>query len=132
MRHSFGSLLSQGGVAPRTAQAAMRHSSIDLTMNVYTDPKLLDVHAALDSLPELTIDPVDENLKATGTDPQHAPRHAPKTGNGGKFVRIPDNSAPTANSDKKQQTPEKQSVFGGLSEWSRRESNPRPLHCEGV
>ena len=22
----------------------MRHSSIDLTMNVYTDPKLLDVH----------------------------------------------------------------------------------------
>jgi integrase len=41
LRHSFGSLLSAGGVAPRTAQAAMRHSSIDLTMNVYTDPRVL-------------------------------------------------------------------------------------------
>jgi integrase len=47
LRHSFGTLLSKGGVAPRTAQAAKRHSSIDLTMNTYTDPKLLDVHGAL-------------------------------------------------------------------------------------
>ena len=43
LRTSFGTLLSKEGVAPRTAQAAMRHSTIDLTMNVYTDPKLLDV-----------------------------------------------------------------------------------------
>ena len=34
----------------------MRHSSIDLTMNVYTDPRLLDVHGALDSLPTLSLD----------------------------------------------------------------------------
>jgi integrase len=53
LRHSFGTLLSKGGVAPRTAQAAMRHSSIDLTMNVYTDPRLLDVHGALEALPAL-------------------------------------------------------------------------------
>ena len=46
LRTSFGTLLSKGGVAPRTAQAAMRHSKIDLTMNVYTDPKLLDVYGA--------------------------------------------------------------------------------------
>lgn len=38
LRHTFGTHLSKGGVAPRTAQAAMRHSKIDLTMNVYTDP----------------------------------------------------------------------------------------------
>lgn len=38
------------------AQAAMRHSRIDLTMNVYTDPKLLDVHGALDALPKLPLD----------------------------------------------------------------------------
>jgi integrase/DNA-directed RNA polymerase specialized sigma24 family protein len=43
LRHTFGTLLSKGGVTPRTAQAAMRHSTINLTMNVYTDPKLLDV-----------------------------------------------------------------------------------------
>ena len=46
IRHTFGTLLSKGGVTPRTAQAAMRHSTIDLTMNVYTDPKLLDVAGA--------------------------------------------------------------------------------------
>ncbi|MCA9202653.1 MAG: site-specific integrase [Planctomycetales bacterium] len=50
LRHTFGTHLSKAGVAPRTAQAAMRHSTIDLTMNVYTDPRLLDVHGALDSL----------------------------------------------------------------------------------
>ena len=72
LRHTFGTLLSTGGVAPRTAQAAMRHSTIDLTMNVYTDPKLLDVHGALDSLPSLPLDggPQTERIaaKATGTD----------------------------------------------------------------
>ncbi len=48
MRHTFGTLLSKGGVSPRTAQAAMRHSKIDLTMNIYTDPKLLDVAGAME------------------------------------------------------------------------------------
>lgn len=38
-------------MAPRVAMAAMRHSSLDLTMNVYTDPVLLDVGAAVDALP---------------------------------------------------------------------------------
>ncbi|MBS3821621.1 MAG: tyrosine-type recombinase/integrase, partial [Phycisphaerae bacterium] len=36
LRHTFGMHLSKAGVSPRTAQAAMRHSRIDLTMNVYT------------------------------------------------------------------------------------------------
>ena len=43
MRHIFGMHLSKGGVSPRTAQAAMRHSTIDLKMSTYTDPRLLDV-----------------------------------------------------------------------------------------
>ena len=55
LRHTFGTHLSKNGVAPRTAQAAMRHSSLDLTMNVYTDPTLLDVAGALASLPELSL-----------------------------------------------------------------------------
>src|SRR5438270_8226705 len=67
LRHTFGSLLSKGGVAPRTAQAAMRHSKIDLTMNVYTDPALLDVRGALDTLPNLPLDPMREAERATGT-----------------------------------------------------------------
>ena len=61
-------------VTPRTAQDAMRHSNIDLTMNVYTDPKLLDVQGALDSLPSLDwkSSPSTERqtMRATGTDVQ--------------------------------------------------------------
>ena len=53
LRHSFGTMLSTSGVAPRIAQAAMRHSSIELTMQLYTDPRLLDVAGALASLPHL-------------------------------------------------------------------------------
>jgi hypothetical protein len=46
----------------------MRHSTIDLTMNTYTDPRLLDVHGALDVLPTLPLDRGDVlEEKATGT-----------------------------------------------------------------
>jgi len=84
LRHTFGSLLSRGGVAPRTAQAAMRHSKLDLTMSVYTDPRLLDVAGAMDVLPSLPLDdsPQRERAKATGTDAaEHVPMHVPTSGN---------------------------------------------------
>src|SRR5262249_48419667 len=71
LRHTFGTLLSKGGVGPRTAQAAMRHSDIKLTMNVYTDPALLDVRGALDALPALPLDAGQaggEAARATGTE----------------------------------------------------------------
>ena len=32
--------------------AAMRHSRIELTMNYYTDPVLLDIAGAVEALPE--------------------------------------------------------------------------------
>jgi len=98
LRHTFGTHLSKGGVAPRTAQAALRHSSIDLTMNVYTDPRLLDVHGALDALPELplqrdTQQPTTQN-RATGTDrqtaAQFAPEFAPNLRKGGQLLSIVD------------------------------------------
>ena len=34
------------------AMAAMRHSRIELTMNLYTDPALLDIAGAVNSLPQ--------------------------------------------------------------------------------
>jgi len=37
----------------------MRHSTINLTMNTYTDPRLLDVAGAVESLPSLPIGPKD-------------------------------------------------------------------------
>ncbi len=61
LRHTFGTHLSAAGVHPRTAMAAMRHSRIELTMNYYTDPILLDVAGAVNSLPEFT----GQNVAAT-------------------------------------------------------------------
>ena len=48
----------------------MRHGSIDLTMNTYTDSMLLDVAGAMDVLPDLPLDDSTgaERQKATGTD----------------------------------------------------------------
>jgi hypothetical protein len=71
LRTTFGTMLSKGGVTPRTAQAAMRHSDIRLTMGVYTDPKLLDIHGAMDALPELPLTGTTEDerqvIRLTGT-----------------------------------------------------------------
>jgi integrase len=76
LRHTFGTLLSKGGVMPRTAQAAMRHSDIKLTMNVYTDPALLDVHGALDVLSTLPLNECGHVERATRTN--DAPKPASK------------------------------------------------------
>lgn len=51
LRHTFGTHLVAAGVAPRVAQAAMRHSKLELTMKVYTDPRMLDVAGAVAALP---------------------------------------------------------------------------------
>jgi hypothetical protein len=48
----------------------MRHSKIDLTMNVYTDPKLLDVQGTRDALPALPLGAAQGEggaVKVTGT-----------------------------------------------------------------
>jgi integrase len=53
LRTSFATWLAAAGVDPRTAQELMRHKDINLTAGVYTDPKLLDTAAAVESLPAL-------------------------------------------------------------------------------
>ncbi|MCH8913498.1 MAG: site-specific integrase [Planctomycetes bacterium] len=105
MRHTFGTHLSKGGVPLRTAQAAMRHSKPDLTANVYTDPKLLDVAGALDVLPSLPLDADDrdreaERLAATGTEDVTgdalAPMLAPTLGKGSISGTIADKNTDPA------------------------------------
>src|SRR5262249_48154538 len=81
------------------AQAAMRHSDIDLTMNTYTDPRLLDVHGAVQALPELPLNAgqssIPQIVKATGTDSLPlcavAPVVAPTSDISSNSVAIPDN-----------------------------------------
>jgi len=69
LRHTTGTHLSKAGVTPRTAQAVMRHSTLNLTMNCYTDPRLLDVAGALDALPDLPLASGHDaqELRKTGT-----------------------------------------------------------------
>jgi integrase len=97
MRTTLSTLLNRAGVAPRTAQAAMRHSDIRLTMETYTDPKLLDVRGALDVLPALPLDgggAAAEAARATGTDAALArtlaPVLAPTSDKPGKSESIAD------------------------------------------
>jgi site-specific recombinase XerC len=69
LRVTFGTHLCAAGVPLRTAQAAMRHSKPELTANIYTDPKLLDVAGAIDALPTLALpaDPAQTHTTASGT-----------------------------------------------------------------
>ena len=53
LRHTFVSRLAAAGIHPREAQALARHSSVELTMQAYTDLRLLDLHGAVESTPDL-------------------------------------------------------------------------------
>jgi Phage integrase family len=113
LRHTFGTLLSKGGVAPRTAQQAMRHSDIRLTMKTYTDPRLLDVAGAVEALPLLKLESITAttNLKRTGTDNAFtvassvAPMVAPTTVKTGRNVTILDTFKPAAIGDDETKKP---------------------------
>jgi len=86
LRHTFASQLVASGIAPRTVQEALRHSSVELTMQLYTDPRLLDVVGAVNALPSLTAgDPRPEAARATGAEAARpvAPNVAPTTGHRG-------------------------------------------------
>ena len=67
LRHTTATYLAKAGVAPRTAQAIMRHSDIRLTLGTYTDPRLLDTAKAMDALPRFDRPSESERLRATGT-----------------------------------------------------------------
>jgi len=119
LRHSFGTLLSKGGVAPRTAQAAMRHSTIDLTMNTYTDPRLPDVQGALDALPALPLNGPGADLqkqRATGTDGRFAPAFAPTPDDRCKPVSIRGNPAGFEGADTSESETQETPCFPGVFE----------------
>jgi integrase len=54
LRHQFGSLLADSGVHPKTAQTLMRHSSIELTMNIYSHTLTGREKEAVSLLPDLS------------------------------------------------------------------------------
>jgi len=68
LRHGFITNLAAGGVAPKTAQALARHSTITLTLDRYTHQIAGDQTAALMALPDLSIRPAVQEQQANGTD----------------------------------------------------------------
>jgi len=64
LRTTFVTWLSVCGVDPRTAQELARHTDISLTMQNYTDPKLINLSAAIEKLPSLES---DDAQRKTGT-----------------------------------------------------------------
>ena len=54
LRTSFITWLPKSGVTPQVAKELARHTDIHLTMNHYTDPRALDQHGAVESLPDVT------------------------------------------------------------------------------
>ncbi|MFO0851838.1 MAG: tyrosine-type recombinase/integrase [Gemmataceae bacterium] len=104
LRTTFCTLLSKGGVAPRTAQAAMRHSDIKLTMGAYTDPRLLDVRGAVANLPALSLSPSPRPTHpATGTPSEPnsvAPPVAPTPYNPGHSGPSAGRAAPSGELDR--------------------------------
>jgi integrase len=53
LRYSFGTMLQTAGVQPRMAMKLMRHSKMELTMNLYTDADQLDTRPSIDALPSI-------------------------------------------------------------------------------
>jgi len=73
LRHSYISLITQGGVHPKLAQRLARHSDINLTMSRYSHTVMADEAEALEVLPEFPSmirdnERQSHTLRATGTD----------------------------------------------------------------
>lgn len=124
MRHSTGTHLSAAGVAPRTAQAVMRHSDIALTMNTYTDERLLETSGAVELLPELPIGTLSTTprtvTRLVTLDEDKTSVTESKSDNLGKIKRLPENC----------ENAKQPCVLQGLSEWAIQNSNLWPLPCE--
>ena len=61
LRHTFITNMMKSGVSAKTAQALARHSTIDLTMNMYTSLTVTDQAATLNQYPRSThlqLDPI--------------------------------------------------------------------------
>ncbi len=112
LRHSTASYLARAGVAPRIAQAIMRHSDIRLTMNVYSHLGANDERDALRLLPDLSL-PIEPAAKrATGTEDEVSWRSAWRSES--PIAADAGRSMPLGNSE-------------NADEWrTRRDSNPQP------
>lgn len=86
----------KNGVNPKTPQSLARHSTIELTLNVYTSLTVHDQAAALASLPAPPVFLAEAVLKATGT---NGPRMV-RIGPAGSRIRLHSEWPPAATAEK--------------------------------
>jgi integrase len=94
LRHTFITNMVKSGISPKAAQSLARHSTIDLTMNVYTSLTVHDQASALASLPPIPVLDGAETgagaLRATGTDgPEKVPTVVPRGAENGAVRLAP-------------------------------------------
>jgi integrase len=77
LRTTFCSMLTATGLPLRMIQLAMRHGSIETSMQHYADPAIHDLHSAVSALPLAKQIVHSERALATGTSYQLAPELAP-------------------------------------------------------
>jgi len=80
LRTTLGTLLATSGASIREAMEQMRHTDVRLTTRIYTDPRLIDMHGAVNRIPRLSAEPeTRETQRATGTDGVMPPVRLPST-----------------------------------------------------
>jgi hypothetical protein len=67
-RHTMGALLAAGGVHPKVAQTIMRHCTVDLTLNRYSNIYRGQESEAVNKLPYLSLPSIRQKAKVTGTE----------------------------------------------------------------
>jgi len=67
LRHTTGTLLCAAGVHPRVAQSLLRHSTVDLTMSLYTHPYAEQETDAIAKLPDFSTKPKAKRAETGGT-----------------------------------------------------------------
>ncbi len=141
LRHTYATLLSRAGVAPRVAQMLMRHADLKTTMRTYTHLELLDARRALEALP-----PVMEPEEETEVEELRAAAGAESVAREARYVARKSrpevskhgqtwpSEAGEADSRNPRFSGENSSTGGnllpramGVKSWRRRESNPKPL-----
>lgn len=63
LRHETGTLLAASGTHPKVAQSILRHSSIDLTLSVYSHTLIGQETQAVESLPDLSVNDDEKQQK---------------------------------------------------------------------
>ena len=107
LRLTFVTGLSLAGVHPRIAQALARHSTIDLTMQVYTDPMLLDLRGGVEALavvPQVVPQPAQKRAVGCAT--------LPRSTSAATDAETAEKPAPTGRDRKKQRRREVVSPAG--------------------